>query len=176
MRRPLPLLAALAVLLVAGLLARGGDGATPKDARPAAAQQSDRWTAPDDAFTVAVPARWRVQHGAAATVLQRQDRRGTLVVRRGARLEESPQALARGLERRLRAQLGAIRPLATRSLDRGGMLYTFVRPGAGTVQSVAVVPGEHGTFTLDAVVTGADEQAAREVGSMVRSFTPGPSA
>ncbi len=176
MKRPLPLLAALLALLAAGFAARAEDrGPAPRPALAAsgaAAQAPVRWTAPDKTFTVEVPARWRVEHGAAATVLQRPDRRGTVVVRRGTRLEQSPQALARGLDRRLRARLGAIRPLGTRSLDSGGLLYTFIRPGADTVQSVAVIPARRATYTLDAVVSGADEAAAREVGAMVRSFAP----
>ncbi len=176
MKRPLPLLAALVALLAAGFALRAEDRDPAERAAAyqgrAAAQAPVRWTAPDKTFAVDVPARWRVLHGAAATVLQAPDHRGTMVVRRGDRLQQSPQALARGLERRLRAQLGAIRPLGTRSLDAGGLLYTFIRPGADTVQSVAVIPARRATYTLDAVVTGGDENAAREVGTMVRSFTP----
>ncbi len=176
MKRALPLFAALLALLAAGFALRAGErepaGRAAAAEVRAAAQAPVRWTAPDKGFAVDVPARWRVSHGAAATVLQGPDRRGTVVVRRGERLEQSPQALARGLERRLRAQLGAIRPLGTRTLDAGGLLYTFIRPGADTVQSVAVIPARRATYTLDAVVTGGDETAAREVGTMVRSFAP----
>jgi hypothetical protein len=175
MKRPLPLLAALLALLAAGFALRAEDRDPAQRSAVevrAAAPAPVRWTAPDETFAVDVPARWSVDHGAAATVLQRPDRRGTVVVRRGERLEQSPQSLARGLERRLRARLGAIRPLGTRSLDAGGLLYTFIRPGADTVQSVAVIPARRATYTLDVVVSGADEDAAREVGAMVRSFTP----
>ncbi len=85
------------------------------------------------------------------------------------------RTLAAGLERRLRERLGDIRPLRAGALTTGGrqgLLYTFTRPAAGAVQSVAVIPVDGATYTLDAVVAGADERAAREVGAIVRSFDP----
>jgi len=175
MTRALPLaLAALlgALLAVAAVTLPGGGSATAD--RDAAA--SGRWQSPDRSFSLQrLPRGWRTEHGPAATVLQRADRKATVVVRRGDVLRGTIAELHRGLERRLRAELGDIRPVAARELpagDRRGLLYTFVRPATGTVQSIAVVPTAEATFTLDAVVDGGDEAVAREVGNLVRSFSP----
>lgn len=169
-RRTLAIAAALAgaLLGVAGMTLAGGG----EQERGAGAS---RWQAPDRSFAITVPPDWKVEHGVAATVLQRADGRGTLVVRRGGRLRGSVHSLARGLGRSLRRELGDVKPLPTSTLTTGGregLLYTFTRPAAGTVQSVAVIPTADGSYTLDAVVSGADGTVAAQLGAMVRSFAP----
>ncbi len=169
------LVAVFAALALGVVLAGPGARDDRPAAAPSGAAKAERWRAPGGAYAVTLPAGWQVEHGPAATVIQRGDRRGTLVVRRGRELRVGARTLAAGLERRLRERLGDIRPLRASALTTGGrqgLLYTFTRPAAGAVQSVAVIPVEGATYTLDAVVAGADERAAREVGAIVRSFDP----
>jgi hypothetical protein len=174
---PLALAALVAAVVAAVVLVGGGEPRTPAGAAAAKAtgERAGRWQAPDRSFTVAVPRGWRVTHGPAATVIQRENRGGALVVRRTAKLPGSAADLAKGLDRSLRRSLGEVRTVRSRELTvrgRKGLLYTFVRPADGTVQSVAVVPTADASYTLGAVVKAGDEGAARQLGAMVRSFTP----
>jgi hypothetical protein len=173
---PLALAAFAAAVVAAVVLVSGGEPRTHAAAATATgAERAGRWQAPDRSFTVAVPRGWRVTHGRAATVIQRENRGGALVVRRTAKLEGSAADLAEGLDRRLRRTLGDVRTVRSRELTvrgRKGLLYTFVRPADGTVQSVAVVPTSNASYTLGAVVRAGDEAAARQLGAMVRSFAP----
>ena len=169
---PLALAALVGALIAVGAVTFGGGGSAGGDR---AAATAGRWQSPDRAYSLKLPRAWRVEHGPAATVLQRRDGRATVVVRRGEPLRGPVTDLADGLERRLRRELGDIRPVAARELpagDRTGLLYTFVRPATGSVQSIAVVPTARATFTLDAVVDGGDAGVAREVGALVKSFSP----
>jgi hypothetical protein len=49
-------------------------------------------------------------------------------------------------------------------------VYTFARPKAGTVQSIAVAPLADRTYTLDAVTTAGARDVAAQIGAIVRSF------
>jgi hypothetical protein len=53
-----------------------------------------------------------------------------------------------------------------------GLLYTFVRPASGQVQSIVVAPAGDRSYTLDLVADGDAPDVARELASMVRSFAP----
>lgn len=171
--RVLPLVAAAlvgaALLALVGALTNGGDEGT-------ATARTATWTAPDRSFSIATPAGWKaVADGPAATVLRRTDRRGLVVIRRRAAVKGSYSALARTLTRRLERQLPDFRPAGARVARLGtgrGLVYTFVRAKAGTVQSVVVAPAGDRSYTLDLVAPGDARDVARELGGMVRSFTP----
>jgi hypothetical protein len=134
------------------------------------------WTAPGGDSTIATPRGWKaVAHGAAATVLERADKRGAVVIRRRAALATPLDRLAGRLERSLRAQLPDFRPAGARLATVGGaqgLVYTFVRPASGRVQSVVVAPAGDRSYTLDLVADGDAPDVARELAGMVRSFAP----
>lgn len=127
-------------------------------------------------FSIATPAGWKaVARGTAATVLQRADRRGTVVIRERAALTGSLDALEAGLGRTLARELPDFRPAGARRTEVGGatgLVYTFVRPRANQVQSVVVAPAGDRSYTLDLVADGDAPDVARELAGMVRSFAP----
>ena len=172
MTRLLPLAgAALGGALVLALclaLAGGGEPATPATA--------PTFTAADKAFSISAPRGWTaVADGSAATVLRRADERGVLVVHRRPQLAGSLESLAAGLRRTLERKLPGARPAGVRTVPIGGagvLVFTFVRPASGQVQSVVVVPAGDHSYTLDLVADGDAPDVARELAAMVRSFAP----
>jgi hypothetical protein len=164
--------AAIAGALVLALcLAVGGGGA---QAEPAA--KTPAWTAPDGAYAIAIPHGWKATaSGPAATVIERADKRGVVVIRRRAAIAEPLESLAGKLQRRLRKQVPDFQPAGTRLATVGGrqgLVYTFVRANANQVQSVVVAPARDRSYTLDLVADGDAPDVARELAGMVRSFSP----
>jgi len=156
-----------AVVLALILALSGGSAA------PAAAKA---YEAPDGSYSIATPRGWKATaSGPAATVLERADKRGAVVIRRRAAVTVSLDALARKLERRLRGQIADFQPAGARLAAVGGgqgLVYTFVRPKANQVQSVVVAPAGDRSYTLDLVADGDAPDVARELAGMVRSFSP----
>jgi hypothetical protein len=164
--------AAIAGALVLALcLALTGGGA---EAKPAA--KVPTWTAPDGAYSIATPRGWKAAaSGPAATVIERADKRGVVVIRRRGAVTEPLDALAVKLERRLRKQVADFQPAGSRVAPVGGgsgLVFTFVRSRANQVQSVVVAPAGDRSYTLDLVADGDAPDVARELAAMVRSFSP----
>lgn len=170
MRRALPYAAgAVAGALVLALaLGLTGGGA---DAKPA-----ERWSAPEGEYSIALPQGWKaVASGPAATVIQRTDKRGVVVIRRRAELDQPLAALSAKLERRLRNQVADFKPAGARLATVGGeqaLVFTFVRTRADRVQSIVVAPAGERSYTLDMVADGDATDVARELAAIVRSFSP----
>jgi hypothetical protein len=172
-RRLLIGVAAAALLVVTGVAAvlaagRGGD-------------ETPRHRAADRSFSVAVPAGWRALTdrqldevpSAPAAVLRRQDRRGLVVIRRQPALERTSGSLTKDLTRQLRKRFSGLKPVGARTVQlRSGpaYVYTFARPKAGTVQSIAVAVMADRTFTLDAITGAGNTDVAAQIGAIVRSF------
>jgi hypothetical protein len=150
-------------------------GGSDRAAAPGAAKIAT-WKAPDGSFSIATPAGWKaVADGAAATVLQRTDKRGVVVIRRRPAVTTPLNRIAAGLERKLRRQLGDFQPAGSRLVTVGGeqgLVYTFTRPAADRVQSIVVAPAGKRSYTLDLVADGDAPDVARELAGMVRSFAP----
>jgi hypothetical protein len=144
------------------------------EARPAA--KVPTWTAPGDAFEIATPRGWKATaSGDAATVIERADKRGAVVIRRRGAVTEPLDSLAFKLERRLRKQVADFQPAGSRIATVGGaqgLVYTFVRSRANQVQSIVVAPAGDRSYTLDLVAAGDAPDVARELAAMVRSFSP----
>jgi len=161
-----------ALALALCLALTGGASAEPPSAKPTAST----WTAPDGSFSISMPRGWKaVASGDAATVLERADKRGVVVIRRRAALTEPLDKLAAGLERKLRRQIADFQPAGSRLATVGGgqgLVYTFVRPKANQVQSVVVAPAGDRSYTLDLVADGDAPDVARELAGMVRTFSP----
>jgi hypothetical protein len=161
-----------ALVLALCLALTGGGGAVAKTppAKPAA------WKAPDGSYSIVTPRGWKaVASGSAATVLERADKRGVVVIRRRPAVTEPLEKLASRLERKLRRQITDFQPAGSRVAAVGGgegLVYTFVRPRANQVQSVVVAPAGDRSYTLDLVADGDAPDVARELAGMVRSFTP----
>jgi hypothetical protein len=171
MTRALPLAGAAlagAVVLALCLAVFGGDAAAPAKATT--------WKAPDGSFSIVTPQGWKtVASGAEATVLQRGDKRGVVVIRERAAVSGPLDRLAGGLERTLRRKFADFEPAGARLAPVGGgqgLVYTFVRTGSNQVQSVVVAPAGDRSYTLDLVADGDAPDVARELAGMVRSFSP----
>ena len=176
-RRRLILGAAAAALLIAAavtaaLLASSSDEAP---------RQTPRYQAADRSFSVDLPAGWKALNGrqlaevpsAPAAVLRRQDRRGLVIIRRQAALDRNSRSLTQDLTRQLRRRFRGLRPVGARTVQLRsgpGYVYTFARPQAGTVQSIAVAPLPDRTYTLDAVTGAGSRDVAAQIGAIVRSF------
>jgi hypothetical protein len=171
--RALPYAAAAiaGALVLALVLIVSGGGA---DAKPAA--KTHKWTAPDGAYSIVTPRGWKaVASGRAATVIQRADKRGVVVIRRRAKVDEPLPSLGAKLERRLRKQIPDFQPAGARLATVGGeqgLVFTFVRRRADQVQSIVVAPAGDRSYTLDLVADGDAPDVARELAGMVRSFSP----
>ena len=135
----------------------------------------------DKAFSVVVPGGWRALRPAElravpskpAAVLRRTDGRGVVIVRERPALARSSRPLTAELTAALRRRFRGMRPVSARTVRlQGGpaYVYTFARPTAGRVQSVAVAPRGARTFTLDAVARADAPDAAAQVGAILRSF------
>jgi hypothetical protein len=170
----------IAVGAVVAVLAIAAVAATvlvhPKD-KPAPA----RFHAAGGAFSVVVPDGWRALHGrelravasAPAAVLRRTDGHAVVVVHERPALARSRRSLTRELTAQLARRFTDLRPVTARTIALPGgpaYVYTFARPAAGRVQSLAIAPRAGRTYTLDAVAPAGATDAAAQVGAILRSF------
>lgn len=136
---------------------------------------------PDRAFSVVLPDGWlalrsselRAVPSAPAAVLRRRDGRGLVVVRRRPVLARNSRSLTRDLTAQLRRRFRGLRPVHARTVKLPGgpaYVYTFARPAARSVQSLAVAPRPGRTYTLDAVAAADSPDVAAQVGAILRSF------
>jgi hypothetical protein len=162
---------ALVAVALAAILAVRSGGEEP----------APRYHPADRAFSVVLPPGWRAAgaqelaatSSAPAAVLRRADRRGVVVVRKRPALARSSRSLTRELTVQLGRRFGGLKPVGARTVRLASgpaYVYTFARPSAGTVQSLAVAPGRGATYTIDAVASAGARDAAAEIGSIVRSF------
>jgi hypothetical protein len=172
--RPLIAAAGASVVLAVALLAVLALRPRDDDAPP-------RHRSADRAFSVVLPAGWRAagaeelaaSPSAPAALLRRRDRRGVVVIRKRPRLARSTRSLTRELTAQLDRRLDGVEPVGARTVRLASgpaYVYTFARPSAGTVQSIAVAPRRGGTYTIDAVASAAAPDVAAQIGSIVRSF------
>jgi hypothetical protein len=140
-----------------------------------------RHTAADKTFSVVVPDGWRALSqaelrevaGVPAAVLRRTDGSGVVVVRERPALAGNHRSLTRDLTAQIARRFTGVRPVTSRTVTLAGgpaYVYTFARPTAGRVQSIAVVPRAGRTYTLDAIAGAGARDAAAQVGAIVRSF------
>jgi hypothetical protein len=173
MKRALPFAGAAiagALVLALCLALLGGDAAGPAEAK------TQTWKAPDGSFSIVTPQGWKtVASGTEATVLQRADKRGVVVIRERAAVTGPLDRLAGNLERTLRRKFADFQPAGARLATVGGgqgLVYTFVRTGSNQVQSVVVAPAGNRSYTLDLVADGDAPDVARELAGIVRTFSP----
>jgi len=106
--------------------------------------------------------------------LRRDDRSGVLTVSVRGPVRGGIASLRRRLPGELRDRFPDFRLVTSRIIEVAGgrALYTsWVRTRSGRVQSNLVVPqGNRASYSVDAVLRGDAEVAAREVGAMLRTF------
>jgi hypothetical protein len=127
-------------------------------------------------FTMSYPDGWhqvdRVPAGMQA-VLRREDGKAFLVVREEGPLEGDLAQLTRGLDRELERRFEDYTKTQAQvvQLEAGrAFSYTYARTRAGTANGVVLVPAGDRSYAIDTVVLGGANDAARELGAIVRSF------
>jgi hypothetical protein len=164
---------AAVVLVAAAVLAlrpHGGDVAKPA-----------RFQSADHKFSLALPDGWRALRGAElagvpsapAAVLRRADGTGVVVVHERPALTSSTRSLTKALTTQVTRRFRDAKPVSARTVALPGgpaYVYTFARPTAGRVQSIAVAPRGARTYTLDAVAGSGARDVAAQVGAILRSF------
>jgi hypothetical protein len=133
-------------------------------------------------FTLSYPDTWsevsKEEVGSAAgdtlAILRREGRSGVLVVAQRQTPENLDlERLGEKLGREIKQGIPDAREVAARPthLPAGdAFLYSFVRERAGTVHSVVVVPSGGVTYVLNSVIPSGDNEAAQEVGEIVRTL------
>jgi hypothetical protein len=159
-----------AIVAVVALRPHGGDAAKPA-----------RFQSADHKFSLALPNGWRAVRGAElaktasvpAAVLRRTDGTGLVVVHERPALAGSSRSLTRDLTTQVTRRFRGVQPVSARTVALPGgpaYVYTFARPAAGRVQSIAVAPRAGRTYTLDAVASSGARDVAAQVGAILRSF------
>ena len=134
-------------------------------------------------FTLSYPDSWtevsKEEIGSAAgdtvAILRREGRSGVLVVAQ----RETPdnldlEQLGNQLGKQIKKGIPDAKEVAARPthLPAGdAFVYSFVRESAGTVHSVVVVPSGGVTYVLNSVIPSGNNEAAQEVGEIVRTLT-----
>jgi hypothetical protein len=176
-RRRLLLIAVAAAVAVLVITAVAATVLVQPENDPAPA----RFHAAGGAFSVVVPDGWRALRGrelravpsTPAAVLRRADGRAVVVVHERPALARTDRSLTRDLTAQLGRRFSDLRPVTARTIALPGgpaYVYTFARPAAGRVQSIAVAPRAGRTYTLDAVARAGATDAAAQVGAILRSF------
>jgi hypothetical protein len=161
----------VAIAAVFALRSHGGDDA----AKPARFQSADK------RFSLVVPAGWHALRGtelakvpsAPAALLRSTDGTGVVVVHERPALASSSRSLTRELTKQVERRFRGVQPVSARTVALPGgpaYVYTFARPAAGRVQSIAVAPRAGRTYTLDGVAGSGARDVAAQVGAILRSF------
>ncbi|MEA2383855.1 MAG: hypothetical protein QOH72_3826 [Solirubrobacteraceae bacterium] len=149
--------------------------------RPHGTDAPSRFRSADQRFSLVLPHGWRALRGAElhavrsapVAVLRRTDGRGVVVVHERPALASSSRSLTRDLSRQVARRFRGVQPVSARTVALPGgpaYVYTFARPAAGRVQSIAVAPRGGRTYTLDAVAGSGARDVAAQVGAILRSF------
>jgi hypothetical protein len=175
-------LLAAAVALV--LLLRGGDDESGSDSLNTITVDEPAPGAPAATpFTLSYPDSWtevsKEEVGSTAgdtlAILRREGRSGVLVVaQRQTPSNLDLEQLGEKLGKQIQQGIPDAREVAARPthLPAGdAFVYSFVRERAGTVHSVVVVPSGGVTYVLNSVIPSGDNEAAQEVGEIVRTLT-----
>ena len=175
-------LLAAAIALV--LLLRGDDDESSSDTLNTITVDEPAPGAPAATpFTLSYPDTWtevsKEDVGSAAgdtvAILRREGRSGVLVVAQrqtpdNLNLEQLGEKLGRQIKQGIPdAREVAARPTHLPAGD--AFVYSFVRKKAGTVHSVVVVPSGGVTYVLNSVIPAGNNEAAQEVGEIVRTLT-----
>jgi hypothetical protein len=161
----------IAVAAVLALRSPGGDAAS----KPA------RFKPADKRFSLVVPKGWHALTGAElaktptspVAVLRSADGTGVVVVHERPALASSSKSLTRELTAQVERRFRGVQPVSARTVALPGgpaYVYTFARPAAGRVQSIAVAPRAGRTYTLDGVAGSSARDVAAQVGAILRSF------
>jgi hypothetical protein len=177
--RPLRLVAFVAIIaaVVIGVITlTGGD-----DDGDTGSGTTTTVTGPDEAFTLQVPAGWtavsadelQAVPGKPLAVLRRDDQKGLVVVNVQPGKVKNFDAQVRTLDRRLGKAIPDFQKVGARVVDvKAGkaLLYSYARRERGTAHTLLVVPAGDRSYSVNGAVPAGENDAAREMGSILLSF------
>jgi hypothetical protein len=169
---------ALAVVLLLALCgAAAGVLASRHHTASRAGARTKTYVAGDRSFSVSYPTNWHAGPvGATGAVLQRNDKRGLVLVRERPPVKGTLAHLVKGLPRQLARRFSDFRAVgaSVAHLSTGpAVVYTFARTKADKVQTIVIAPTAKRSFTLEVVAPTGAHDAAREAGKIVRSLKAG---
>jgi hypothetical protein len=174
------LLAILAILVVAAIAAVlvavltdvfGGGGGKGTLTRPGG-----------EPITLEYPSDWQPLNQdqlsafgtAPLAALRQKDGKGTVVVRRDKPFSGNLKKFATDLRTALDKQLPDFKEVSARIVNvasGNAFYYSYVRTSRGTVHTIVIVPAGTRSYVLDTVTTGGADDVARELASIITSFT-----
>lgn len=198
MRKTLPLIAALvvgAVVAIAAVMLLGSDdsddgeqAAVPRAEKqvpiPASLREGQQLVGPNGAFRLRYPKSWEVVNptdlgvkggDSLAAVRQTKGDAFLVIQEQQGKLADSRKKIADDLTAQLKKDIvdfQFVRADEVRLQSGNALSYTFVRSKSGQVQNLVVIPQSKTTYTLNSIVSGKAEKAAKEVSDMVLAFDP----
>lgn len=106
--------------------------------------------------------------------LRQKDGKGTVVVRREKPFSGNLQKFARDLRTALDKRIPDFKEVSARIVNvasGNAFYYSYVRTRRGTVHTIVIVPAGTRSYVLDTVTAGGADDVAREVASIITSFT-----
>jgi hypothetical protein len=162
---------ALAIVLVAGwyfLIRDTGSSST--------------FHGPSDApFTVSLPEGWEplpsdqltAEPGSPLAVLRQVDGSGIVVVNTQPPSSASLTALSKELQTKLKRKIPDYKFVGADTINvpaGQGISISYARTKGGTADTLAVIPANGRIYTLNAVVPGGQDDAARQAADIINSF------
>jgi hypothetical protein len=101
---------------------------------------------------------------------------GVLLIRAKGKAPADFKSFSADLTTALQKRLPDFQKRSSRIIRVGSgqaFFYSYVRRTRGTVHTVTVVPAGKGSYSIDTVTPGGDEQAARQAAQMILSFDAG---
>jgi hypothetical protein len=169
-------LAVIAAVVIGVITLTGGD-----DDGDTGSGTTTTVTGPDEAFTLQVPAGWttvsadelQAVPGKPLAVLRRDDQKGLVVVNVQPGKVKDFDAQVRTLDRRLGKAIPDFQKVGARVVDvKAGkaLLYSYARRERGTAHTLLVVPAGDRSYSVNGAVPAGENEAAREMGSILLSF------
>ena len=161
------------VVLALGARALTGDDGDDREAVVTGPAGSDFTLVRPDGWTEASDDERAELPGNPLAVMRRGRGQGLLVVNAPSDTERDLDAVAKGLDRRLKKAIPDFQKVGARVVEvKAGpaLLYSYARARRATAHTILVVPTDDRTYTVNAVVPAGADDAAREVGTMLFSF------
>lgn len=137
---------------------------------------------PDGApFTLTLPSGWKAlsqeqvlqQPGSPLAVMQQTDGSGVVIINTQAPTKASLDSLTREVAKKLAKTIPDFQLIksSTISIPAGqAASISYARPKQGTADTLVIVPAGGRIYTLNAVVPGGEEDAARQAAEIINSF------
>jgi hypothetical protein len=113
--------------------------------------------------------------GHPVAVLDLNDGVGSMTITRDLPAESPGRRLIKQVKDDFQERLADYRLLSARVLRTGAgdiFVYSYLRPNAAAVHTVALVPAGNHSYVLDSVARFGARNVLAQIGAMIRSFKP----